>query len=386
MASPIHLAVAGCGQRPRLVVKNLLEALSRDHGLHAVIHACDPDPAAIASSRNVWPAEVVACDSWAEALTGKEVTWALVGSWNCFHAEQIIAAFRAGKHVFAEKPLATTVDDCLAVREAWRQAGKLFFFGLVLRYSPFYQRIFAESRPDKIGPILSFESNETLSFNHGGYIHGNWRRLRKNAGTHLLEKCCHDMDIALWLAGDLPVRVASFGGTDFFQPGNRALADHLGADPAGKRAYETWPDPHRVDPFGGGQDIVDNQVAIIEYAGGARATFHTNCNAALPERRVYLLGTEGAVRADANTAALETCRIGFTATPQRAVFDAHDGHAGGDEELARRLVATMIEGQAPAAGMDEALRSTLLCLGIDQALDSGTIVDLRSLWHQAGIR
>ena len=52
------------------------------------------------------------------------------------------------------------------------------------------------------------------------------------------------------------------------------------------------------------KDIIDNQVAIIEFTGGVRATFHTNCNAAITERRMYLLGTEGTIRSGAYDRAL----------------------------------------------------------------------------------
>lgn len=45
------------------------------------------------------------------------------------HAQQAIAALRAGKHVLVEKPMATTVADCAAMEEAARQAGKVLLVG-----------------------------------------------------------------------------------------------------------------------------------------------------------------------------------------------------------------------------------------------------------------
>ncbi len=50
------------------------------------------------------------------------------------------------------------------------------------------------------------EFNETLDFNHGGYIMGDWRRLQRYSGTHLLEKCCHDIDLVNWITGSLAGR------------------------------------------------------------------------------------------------------------------------------------------------------------------------------------
>ena len=365
----------------RHVIRNLLKRLPQP----VVFRVFDPYPASIETARNEWKSEVIACASWEEALQGAEVKWAFIGSWNCMHYEQILAALQAGKHVFAEKPLATNLKDCLAIRDAWKAAGTMFFFGLVLRYSKFYQQLYASSRRSQVGKVISFEFNETLGFNHGGYIHGNWRRSRKQAGTHLLEKCCHDIDIAQWLIGSVPVRAASFGGLNFFVPENRRLAETLGQDDQGRKAYQTWADPNRVDAFDGRQDIVDNQVVILEYANGVRASFHTNCNAALPERRLYLLGAEGALRADATTGAIETQRVGFGTKPERLDLAIHDGHAGGDEVMAAHLAKSILEDAPPIAGMEDALKSAISCLGIDQALDERRVVDLHPLWTQAGL-
>jgi 1,5-anhydro-D-fructose reductase (1,5-anhydro-D-mannitol-forming) len=55
---------------------------------------------------------------------------------NNVHKEQVVRAARAGKHVLCEKPLATTVDDCLMMIEACRQAGVKLGVGFHLRHNP----------------------------------------------------------------------------------------------------------------------------------------------------------------------------------------------------------------------------------------------------------
>jgi predicted dehydrogenase len=380
----LRIGVVGCGNRLRSVLRLLL---AEGGGKLAVTAVFDPLPESCeALSRDLGTAVVRAATA-EQVCTSPDVDWVMIGSWNCFHAEQVIAAFRAGKQVFCEKPLAISIEDCLRLQAAWRATQRTFFFGLVLRYAPIYRKIHELLLAGAVGEIISFEFNETLPFNHGGYIHGNWRRDRGNAGTHLLEKCCHDIDIANWLSDSLPVRAASFGGHNFFVPQNQGLAMALGKDASGRRAYETWPDPQRVDPFSPGASIVDNQVAILEYASGARASFHTNCNAALPERRVYILGTTGALRADVLTRGIEVARIGFDARPEEVrIAGAPDDHLGGDLVMAQHLARTMLTGAVPLASMEEAVRSALTCLGIDQALDGGQVMDLIPIWNRAGVK
>lgn len=304
----------------------------------------------------------------------------MVGSWNCFHATHIIAALDAGKHVFSEKPLATNLEDCRSIEAAVQRSDKMFSFGLVLRYSAFYQRIREIIEEMPLGKVLSFEFNETLHPNHGGYIMGNWRRLREHAGTHLLEKCCHDFDLANWMVDSVPVRVASFGGNDFFTPEYAGRIEEVGLDSTGKPAYMTWPDNDRVNPFTGEKSVVDNQVVIMEYANGARATFHSNMNSILPERRFYIIGTHGSIRADVLTGKIEWAHVAHEADIIEENLDCTGMHGGADVILVRSLIDSMINGSSPKAGIDQALKSAIACMSVDQALDRGAVVDCSDLY------
>jgi predicted dehydrogenase len=212
---------------------------------------------------------------------------------------------------------------------------------------------------------------------------GGWRRLREHAGTHLLEKCCHDMDIALWLADSLPVRVASFGGLNFFRPEN---VGHTRRDEQGREVHTTWNHVDLVNPFTAEKDIVDNQVVILEYANGVRASFHANCSSGIPERRICLIGTEGALRADALSGIIEVQRI--SSNPEMQRFDTNvagghpGGHAGGDEVLVESLHNSMRTGAAPLVGVEEGIKSAVVCFAIDEAMDTGKVVDLRPIWKR----
>lgn len=382
-SSPVRVGAIGCGGRLRYVLRNLLKAAPP--GSIELVAAYDPFPPSLQSARTELDVAFAEETSEAALLHRADVDWVFIGSWNSQHARHAIAALLAGKHVFCEKPLATTMEDCLAIRAAAEKSGRIFAFGLVLRYSPFYQKVHEIVSSGQLGRIISFEFNETLGFNHGGYIFGNWRRFSEHSGSHLLEKCCHDLDLANWIVDSLPVRAASFGGRNFYLPGNSHHVARIGPSADGKAAYSTWADPQRVSPFSEGADIVDNQVAILEYANGVRATFHTNCNAALLERRFYLCGSEGALRADSITGLIEVQRIGHDTKPEVIVTGIAGGHSGGDEVMGASLVETLLNGKPPLASVAEGIRSCAAALAIDQALQEGRVFDLRPWWHQCGI-
>jgi predicted dehydrogenase len=357
----------------RTVLGNLLAAARP--GSIEIISVADPDRGSVQAIRTLAPG-AVAYASQSEALARSKASWVLVGSPNALHAEHAVGALEAGRHVFCEKPLATNAADCRTIAEAVRAHPELrFFFGLVLRWSPFYRRIKEILDSGEIGRLVSFEFNETLPFFHGGYIHGNWRRHRAVAGTHLLEKCCHDIDLANWFAGAAVRRVASFAGLGVFTAAHRAWEErHRMED--GRSAYRLWPDAHGISPFNDDKDIADNQVAILEYANGVRAVFHTNCHAGIPERRFSMCGTEGGLRADALTAVIEVRRIGLDAESRFERIGEGEGHAGADEPMARHLAASIVEGAAPSAGIEEAEASACVAFAMDAAADSGQVVQV----------
>ena len=376
----IGIAVIGAGGMGMALVKELL---AQDPRLE-IRALYDPSPESVASALAKLPLQPRVCETYEEAVEASDVEWVMIASWNAFHKEQTIAAFEAGKHVFCQKPLATNLQDCIEMQAAHRAANRMFNIGFTLRYAPHYRKVRQLLDAGVVGRIVSFEFNETLDFNHGGYIMGNWRRLQANAGTHLLEKCCHDIDLANWMTGSLAVRVASFGGLNFFRPENAHHVDRVGPRADGRPAYTTWRTTE-LNPFTSDKDIIDNQVAIIEYASGVRATFHTNCNSGIPERRMHIVGTEGVIRADLYAGTIQSKRIGWDTRIEDHSLAMLDGHGGGDNILSRELADSMLHGAAPSVGLYEGLTSAVTCFAIDDAMESGTVVDVRPYWDATGV-
>ena len=69
-----------------------------------------------------------------ELLANVEVDCVDVCTWTAAHAPVCIAAAKAGKHIFCEKPLASTLEQGLEMEKAVREAGVQFMLGVVTRY------------------------------------------------------------------------------------------------------------------------------------------------------------------------------------------------------------------------------------------------------------
>ena len=377
MEKRFGVAVLGAGNRARYVVKNLL----RDSGgAVRVVSAFDPDRTLLDETlRKIWgSSDALAASSAEEAIHAPGVDWVMVFSPNSCHRDHILAAFAAGKDVFAEKPLATTIDACKEISEAQRRSGRVFATGFVLRYAPIYRRAKELLDSGMFGRLLLIEGNENIAPDHGGYIMCNWRRLTKFAGPHILEKCCHDLDLINWFSGSLPSRVASFGGRDFFKPENNRLMEKYG-----EKTFKSWWDPHaQATPFTDDTDLMDNQVSIAEFRNRIRVTFTATMSNAIPERRLSFACAEGTMKLNLYSNIIRYRRLGDEGVTE--LNFSGDGHGGGDSYIMKELYETMSRGVPPKCSGAEGLRSAVFALALDQAARNGEIVDLEPVWKALG--
>ncbi len=377
--SKIGFGAIGVGGRLRGLLKNLFDK----HGEKVELLAmADDAPAALDETASTLGVECPRHTDYRRVLETPGVEWVLIGSKNALHRDHCVDAFAAGKHVFCEKPLATTIDQCSDIRAAHHASGKLFATGFVLRHAPLYCRIHEMITEGYIGKMISFEANETLGPDHGGYIMRNWRRHRELNGPHLLEKCSHDIDLVNWMVGDLVCRVASFGGLDIFIPENKPVADKLSRPDDDPPLYRAWPAWEDIDPFLSDKDVEDRQVAIMQYRNGVRATFHTNCCAAINQRRMYICGLEGTIEADLVTGDIRAKRVGRSTEEEKIDIGARGGHGGADTTIIDDLAESMVTGKPPKASGEEGFQSAITCLAIDEAMQTGQVVDVDPIWKR----
>jgi len=380
----IGIAVIGCGQRLRALLRLFLPK----HGeLVKLIAICDEAQDAIIETRSdlvlgPFCHDVPTFNDYTQVLKLEEVEWVLIGSKNYLHKDHCISSFKAGKNVFCEKPLAITIDQCVEIRKVQQETGKLFATGFVLRHSPFYKKIHEIVSSNEIGKIISIEANELLSPGHGGYIMRNWRRFRNEAGPHLLEKCCHDLDIINWMIGSVPSHVASFGDLSCFRPENKPK------DEMDQELYNTWPAWEDVNPFDSEKDIEDNQVVIMQYRNNVKVSFHTNSNTALPQRRILICGLTGTIEGNLITGKIVLQKI-LRKDKESSKFNNYEEfnfgakgmHGGGDEIIMDDLARSIEKGTIPAATGEEGFLSAVVCLACDEARRTSQVVDLEPIWR-----
>lgn len=375
----VKIAVIGTGKRSLGVIKNLLDVA---RGRLEIAAACDISKGRLDEALGFW--QVPDAPRFADAgqaIDAPGVEWVLIFTPNACHREHILSAFAAGKHVFCEKPLATGIKDCLEIFNAHKQSGVVFSTGFVLRYSPLYRKVKELIDSGRFGKLISINADENIPPAHGGFIMCNWRRLTRNAGPHLLEKCCHDLDLINWFCDSLPSRVASFGGLNIFTPEHADIVDRHGME-----RFKTWKDyDPEPNPFLSGKDIMDNQVCIAEYRNRVRVVFQATMSNVLPERRMYFSLTEGTIIAEIYSRKL-TCRSMSDQVTTTQDFGevgmTKGGHGGGDEILKQELFDCIYHGSQPKCSGREGLESAIFAMALHEAALKGEVFDLEPIWKQ----
>jgi predicted dehydrogenase len=371
------IGVVGCGKRIRYIVAKLNRQFPGKY--YYYIYDIVEESMKL-FEKEAGSDKVIICGSYEEILNNKGIDWVMIGSTNSAHKDHIVRALKSDKNIFCEKPIAMSINELEEIKNASRGKSKLkFIISYPLRYSPFYMKIKSIINSGKIGKIISMEFNEVLKFSHGGFFMSDWRRFNKDSGGYLLEKCCHDLDIVNWILGSIPKRVASFGGLNFFKEENKGILDEVVRNHRGEKEFD-----FDCNPFTSEKEIVDNQVAILEFLSGVRVSFHTNISSGLPERRLYICGTRGCVRGDLVSSKIEVKTI---VDERKEVFvneSVVGGHGGGDEFLMKEFGDLIMDESRERNDLDDALKSAASILMIEKARKEERIVDLGLVWERLG--
>lgn len=125
------------------------------------------------------------------------------------HTEYILAALKAGRHVFSEKPLCRTLEEISVIRDAVRNAGKFFNVGMCVRAWPEYASAKEIVDSGKLGAVKSALFRR-LSPSVDGNAWNNWFMCDEMSGGAALDLHTHDTDLVCYFFGN-PVSVRSAG-------------------------------------------------------------------------------------------------------------------------------------------------------------------------------
>ncbi|MBR7117033.1 MAG: Gfo/Idh/MocA family oxidoreductase [Clostridia bacterium] len=284
----------------------------------------------------------------------------IVTTIDAVHHEYIIRSLDRGYDVYSEKPMTTTEEYCLAIREAEKRSGKRVTVTFNCRFMPYYAKIKELVASGIIGKPLSVNYNYVLNTIHGGDYFKRWHRFMENSGGMMVHKATHHLDIVNWILDDEPEYVSAQGARLFFGQGKRLYSDepigercstceHAEGCPnyqdhtnAARLSKALYFDAEHVDgyirdhcPYKTDTNIYDTMSVSVSYKSGTLLTYALNLFDTHEGYTMNIIGELGTI--DANTFIegdpLLVVRYRDGRVEEIRLPKEEGTHAGGDDRL-----------------------------------------------------
>ena len=217
MGKLMKVAIAGLGSRGK-------DIYAKSAKLHpekmeiAAIADIDPEKVALVAEEYHVPKE--ACFASAEEMLREDrlADAMIIATQDRQHVGHALTALEKGYHLLLEKPVSPDLNECRKLAEAAERFGKKVVVCHVLRYTPIYQKVKELLDSGVIGDVVSIMASENVGWYHQAhsFVRGNWANSDETSPM-ILQKCCHDMDLYLWLAGKTCESLTSYGDTYLFK-------------------------------------------------------------------------------------------------------------------------------------------------------------------------
>lgn len=421
MSKPVTAVIVGAGHRSMIYADLALT----NPELLQIVGVADPNPVRrqACMQRYGFPKENCFENARELAKRGKIADAAINGTMDWQHVETALPLLELGYDMLLEKPFAVNEAEMRRLVECVKKRGNKVMICHVLRYSSFYRSIKERILNGEIGDIIHIQTLEHVSYHHlsTAYVRGKWANSSRCKTSMLLAKCCHDMDIMMWLmCKTKPATVSSFGGKFQFKPenapenaGERCLVDcplvdtcrysakRLYLDQPARWAFYVWDQLENIEnptqedrvnllkgdsPYGRciykcDNDVVDHQTVLVQFESGATGTHTLVGGTASSQRKIHITGTKGEIYGSLEEARFYVSKIHPTPTDEKTVEEVDlnagngkmDSHGGGDQGLAADFIS-FVRGQKPSVSctsLSDSIAGHLCIYLADQSREMG---------------
>ncbi|MEI6914235.1 MAG: Gfo/Idh/MocA family oxidoreductase, partial [Armatimonadota bacterium] len=225
----IHVGVIGPGGSKGVYKQGLNDTiLVAAHPGTKVVAACDVDRTHLEEAGKQFGPDCKLFTDFREMLQMKDLDAVVIGAPDHWHTYIAIAAMKAGKDIYCEKPLTLTIDEGKKMVKVWRETGVVFQVGSQQRSDPRFRMACELVRNGRIGKIKKIEARLARSPNGGPFkaetapsdldwdmwlgqapmteyvkerTHVNFRWWLEYSGGMMTDLGAHHNDIAQWAMG-----------------------------------------------------------------------------------------------------------------------------------------------------------------------------------------
>ncbi|KPK68732.1 MAG: hypothetical protein AMJ84_10710 [Acidithiobacillales bacterium SM23_46] len=227
---PFKLGIIGCGSQ---AVFNLMPSALRIKGIEFTA-VCDIIPRRAEQAQKLAGGKAKVFDDYKDLLKNADMDAVMIVTPLHLHRPMVEEALANKRHVFCEKTMAYSIEDCKAMLKASIAAGRKLQIGHHLRYHPLYE--FAKRHYIDAGLLGKVNNihcqwnrngtwkkrpepgDEKVDFKKWGYEQldhvVNWRLYKKYSGGLMTELASHQLDVVNWFLDAVPEAVVGVGKID----------------------------------------------------------------------------------------------------------------------------------------------------------------------------
>jgi predicted dehydrogenase len=214
-----RIAIIGAGSRGVLNLgrKIVEKGPSLDMEVSAL---CDQFPERLVESKRALceagqGGELFLTDDYRAAIDRPDVDAVIITTPQYFHRAPLEYALERGKRIYCDKPLAHTLEDAEAMRDAWKAHGGT---GVILGFTRRYENVWLRAKElidaGEIGDVRMILLRGVIPYHT--YFH-KWFRFSNYSGDVLNEKSAHHFDAINWFAEGAATRISAMGGRDVYE-------------------------------------------------------------------------------------------------------------------------------------------------------------------------
>ena len=190
-----------------------------------MVALCDNYPPHLQAASEMYP-QAKTYDDYRRLLENKEIQAVMIATPLYEHAHITIDALHAGKHVFCEKSMAMTCQDCLDMYNVFKESGKVLFIGQQRLYDPKYVKAIGMIHSGLLGEINSiraywFRNNDWRRPVPSPELERkiNWRLYKDYSCGLVTELATHQLQVGNWALQMIPEKVSGMGDIIYWKDG-----------------------------------------------------------------------------------------------------------------------------------------------------------------------
>ncbi len=377
-----RLALIGSGSRGQYHIHNLLDIPHAD-----LVAICDPYDTNREAALALYPTAKGYTD-YREVLEQKDIDGVIIATPLYLHAQMTLDALAAGKHVFCEKAMALTLDECKRVHDAYLQSDRALYYCMQRMYDEKYVKAMALIHEGLIGDIVGMRCHwfrnadwrrEVPSPDLERWI--NWRLYKEYSGGLMTELASHQLEVCNWAVGKVPTRIAGMGDIVYWKDG-REVYDSV-------NVIYRYSDGRKINfeslisnKYNGMDEQILGKKGTMDLS---RGVYYLEEDDQIPGIRQLLDQVKTGVFASIPTAGpswrpeLQSAYVphavmkGGTSvnSGQSMVSSDHDG----SDAILSAFCQSCITGEKADDVVGEAYYSTVLCLLGNQAMEEGRVIE-----------